>query len=60
MSYGYMAIAIYISKITHLQPYNIDNQPEKTRGGVMFRVLIMARLLSSLLLTESISTLRFL
>lgn len=24
-----MAIAIYISKITHLQLYNIDNQPEK-------------------------------
>lgn len=29
-----MAIAIYISKITHLQPYNIDYQPGKTRGCV--------------------------
>lgn len=29
-----MAIAIYISKITHLQPYNIDNQPEKICGSV--------------------------
>ena len=29
-----MAIAIYILKITHLQPYNIDDQPGKTCGCV--------------------------
>ena len=45
-----MAIAIYILKITHLQPYNIDDQPGKicdsvcisgsdNGGGVKFFVI---------------------
>ncbi len=29
-----MAIAIYILKITHLQPYNIDDQPGKICDSV--------------------------
>ena len=33
-----MAIAIYILKITHLQPYNIDDQPGKICDSVCISV----------------------